>query len=360
MNKKKILLVDDELSLIDTLAELLKLNGYTVKNAANGHEALKILDYWTPDLIISDIMMPIMDGNSFYEIVKDSNMLSQIPFVFLTAKNDEEVREKCILDGVDHFVSKPFKAANLIKIIEAKIERFEKVKNAYNTVNSSNNRYFLHEINTPLHGILGAINLLIKHTYSFKHNEIELFYNAIKTSAERLNRTLKNSILYSNLKNNELIFLDDSSSEISQEFSQVYHKISNSDLDEAKRIDFNVEKSNLKIREEFLQFILFELIDNALKFSAINKKVIVCGKKYSTEYYTLTIQDYGLGFTEKEIKEINVNKQFNRDKREQQGLGLGLFISKTFIKKIKGVFSIVSQKDVGTTITMYIPICSHK
>jgi len=356
MYNKKILLVDDEAELRETISELLIHSNYNVMTAQNGHEALKILDFWTPDLIISDIMMPIMDGNLFYDIVKDTNTINQIPFIFLTAKNDEEEKEKCILNGVDHFVAKPFKIENLLKIINTKIDRFEKIKNAYNTINASNNSYFIHEINTPLHGILGSINLLIKNRERFEENEIDMFYNSIKISGERLNRTLKNSILYRDLKNNDLDFLNDYSCEISNEFSKVKDKIANIDEKQAKRIVFNVHESNVKIKVEYLHFILFELLDNALKFSEINKKIIVSGKKYNSEYYQLTIQDYGIGFTETEIKEINVNQQFNRDKKEQQGLGLGLFISKTLIKKIQGVFSIVSQKDIGTTITIYLPI----
>lgn len=356
MNNKKILLVDDEANLRETISELLTHSNYNVMTAENGHEALRILDYWTPDLIISDIMMPIMDGHLFYDIVKDTNTINQIPFIFLTAMNDEEEKEKSILNGVDLFISKPFKIEDLIKIINIKIGRFEKIKNAYNTINTGNNDYFLHEINTPLYGILGSINLLIKNKNRFEEKEIDLFYNAIKISGERLNRTLKNSILYRNLKNNELDFLDDSSSEISSEFSKVIDKITNIDTTQEKRIVSNVAESNIKIKAEYLQFILYELLDNALKFSQNNKKTLITGKKYNTEYYEVTIQDYGIGFTEKEIKEINVNQQFDRDKKEQQGLGLGLFISKTFMKKIKGVFSIISQKNVGTTIKLFFPI----
>lgn len=126
MNKKKILLVDDELSLRDTITDLLILKNYSVKTASNGQEALEILNYWTPDIIISDITMPIMDGYLFYEKVKDSSMLNQIPFVFLTAKNDKEEKKKCILNGVNLFISKPFKIENLIALIEIKTDRFNK------------------------------------------------------------------------------------------------------------------------------------------------------------------------------------------------------------------------------------------
>ena len=236
MNKKKILLVDDEVSLRVTIADLLILNNYAVKAAVNGYDALEILDYWIPDIIISDIMMPIMDGYMFHEIVKDSSMLNQIPFVFLTAKNDEEEKEKCILNGVDLFISKPFKIENLIALIETKIERFEKIKNAYNIINPNDNSYFMHEINTPLYGILGSIDALINPKSSLEENQIEEVYHSIKTSGERLNRTLKNSILYQNLKNNKIEFLDNSYCEILDCFLKTKNEITQIDKNLAKRI----------------------------------------------------------------------------------------------------------------------------
>ncbi len=126
MNNKKILLVDDEVSFRDTIKDLLLINNYKVKIAINGQDALEILDSWTPDIIISDIMMPVMDGYMFYEKVKNSSILNQIPFIFLTAKNDKMEKEKCMLNGVNLFISKPFKIEDLLVIIEIKIERFGK------------------------------------------------------------------------------------------------------------------------------------------------------------------------------------------------------------------------------------------
>jgi len=356
MNKNKILIVDDEQNLRETITELLIHNNYNVKGADNGHQALKILDEWIPDLIISDIMMPIMDGYVFHEIIKETKILNQIPFIFLTAKNDSDEMEKCALMGVDHFLPKPFKIEDLIKIIEVKIERFLKIKNAHSNATFSNNQYFTHEINTPLHGILGSIELLIKHKENFEENEINMFYNSIKTSGNRLNRTLKNSILYDKLNNDKLDFSNDSYTEILNEFLKVQNKITEIDKTQLERIEFDIDESDIKIKEEYLHFIFFELLDNALKFSKMNKKIIVSGKKYNTEFYELTIQDHGIGFSQTQLKEINAYQQFDRDKREQQGLGLGLFMSKTFMKKTKGVFSIVSQKNVGTIIKLFFPL----
>jgi two-component system sensor kinase len=356
MNKNKILIVDDEVGLRETISELLIFSNYSVMTAENGQEALEILDYWTPDLIISDIMMPVMDGYLFQEIVNGNELLNHIPFIFLTAKTDASEMEKSILNGVDLFLTKPFKIEELIKIIEVKIERFEKIKNAYNNINTSNSSNFTHEVHTPLDGILNNIDVLIGSENNLEETDIAEFHNSIKTFGERLDRTLKNSILYQNLKNNKLEFSDFSSTEVLSSFLKVKDKITLLDKNLARRIRFDVEESNIKIKEEYLHFILFELMSNALRFSEINKKIIVSGKKYNSEHYELAIQDFGIGFDDEELKKIEINQQLNRKQSELQGLGLGLFISKTFVKKIKGLFSINSQKNVGTTIIIYFPL----
>lgn len=123
MNKKKILLVDDEIILRDTLTDMLTLNNYSILTAANGEEALAILEDWIPDIIISDIMMPVMDGYTFYEKIKDFVVLNQIPFVFFSAKNDKEANDKFIQKGVELFISKPFKLEDLMLLIDMKIKK---------------------------------------------------------------------------------------------------------------------------------------------------------------------------------------------------------------------------------------------
>jgi two-component system sensor histidine kinase/response regulator len=358
MNNNKILLVDDELNLRETISELLIHNNYDVKTAANGQDALEILNLWIPDLIISDIMMPIMDGYRFQEIVNESRLLNQIPFIFLTAKNDAQEMEKCTLTGIDHFITKPFKIDDLIKIIQVKIERFEKIKNAYNTLNFTYDSGFITEIHTPLYGILGTIDYLEENKNCLKQNEIDLCHNSMRIYGKRLNRALKNSTLYQNLKNNNLEFNDNSYAEILNCFYKVRDEIIGGDKKQTKRISFNIDHSNIKINKEYLHIILFELIDNALKFSLNSKKIIVTGKKHNEDYYELIIEDFGIGFSEDELKKIIANQQFNQDKGKGIGIGLGLFISKTLTKKTKGMFSIISQKKFGTTIKLFFPL--HK
>ncbi|MFV5686499.1 response regulator [Flavobacterium sp. GB2R13] len=360
MNKNKILLVDDELNIRETITELLLYKEYDVKTASNGQEALAILEYWSPDLIICDIMMPVMDGVMLHEIVKENQFLTAIPFVFLTAKKEDNLMKKCLLDGADYFISKPFKISELTGVIEAKIDRFEKIKNAYANLYIGKKNYFLHEINTPLNGILGSVDLLIEYKDLLAKNEIETFYNSIKLSGERLNRTMQNLILYQNLKSNSNEFCDDSSSEVLDVFLLVKEFFFKIYEGQEKRIVFDIDKANLKISQKHLQFILFELMDNALKFSSDKKIIIISGQQYNTECYELVIRDFGIGFSAEELKKIGAAQQFNREEREQQGLGLGLFLSKIIIKRTKGDFNIVSRENEGTTIKIILPLETFK
>jgi signal transduction histidine kinase len=70
----------------------------------------------------------------------------------------------------------------------------------------------------------------------------------------------------------------------------------------------------------------------------------------------LVIRDFGIGLSQQELKKIGASQQFNREKREQQGLGLGLFLSKIIIKKSAGVFTIISKENEGTTIKIFLPL----
>ncbi|MFV8368288.1 response regulator [Flavobacterium sp. LB2R40] len=356
MNKNKILLVDDELNLRETITELLTYQNYEVKTATNGQEALNLLEHWMPDLIICDIMMPVMDGNTLYEIIKDTQSLSPIPFIFLTAKKEPNLRRKSLLDGVDAFISKPFKIKELIIIIETKIERFEKIKNVYNNLYIGKKKSFLHEINTPLSGILGSIELLIDYEENLDKKEVLSFYKSIKISGDRLNRTMQNIILYQNLKNNTLNFNAESHSEISSIFSNVKETLFRIYENKEKRINFEIDKANIRISNHNLYFILFELIDNSLKFSPDNKIVMISGTRFNENFYELIIRDFGIGFNEQELKKIGAAQQFNREEREQQGLGLGLFLSKIIIKKSEGIFSIISKENEGTIIKIFLPL----
>lgn len=356
MTKNKILVVDDEQNISEVITEFLTNENYEVRTASNGYEALKVLDNWIPDLIVSDIMMPVMDGNQFHETVRDNKTLCFIPFIFLTAKKEYNIERRSLLSGADDFLSKPFKLKTLKRIIDVRIENFNRIKNNYNVFDVSKNPTILHEINTPLYSILEYINLLIENGENFKKEETQSFYEAIKKSGDRLNRTLKNLILFQKLKNNVFDFSDQTGSNPLETFLKVKQEICKTNEVDETSINFSIDECNLQISAENLEIIFIELLDNGLKFSLEDQTIEVSGKQFNESYYELVIQDFGMGFSQDELRKIDATTQFNRDKNEQQGLGLGLYIVKAIVKKTGGTFSIVSKEGEGTTIKLFFPI----
>ena len=128
MKKTLILLVEDDDSISFNLILMLELNGYDVLSAKNGKRALEVLHYFPnrPNLILSDILMPEMDG---YELLKEISFnasWNMIPFIFLTAKaSPEEIRLGRLM-GVDDYVTKPIDDELFLTLIKNKIHKVEK------------------------------------------------------------------------------------------------------------------------------------------------------------------------------------------------------------------------------------------
>ncbi len=123
-----ILIVDDNKDILFHLKFLLEENNYVVKTAVNGKDALKLLSeiISPPDLIISDIMMPGMNGYDFFAAISNTPLWNRIPFLFLTAKSTPlDIRLGKML-GVDDYITKPFKKEDLIASISGKIARNNK------------------------------------------------------------------------------------------------------------------------------------------------------------------------------------------------------------------------------------------
>ena len=125
----KILVVEDDRSVRITLVELMRMYGYEVEQAENGVEGFEKLESFIPDIILSDVNMPVMDGNEFAQNLKDNPKFAHIPVIMLTASADEEDKLKSLTSGAVDFISKPFNSTELelkIKNIIATRKQLEK------------------------------------------------------------------------------------------------------------------------------------------------------------------------------------------------------------------------------------------
>lgn len=113
-----ILVVDDEISVLDTLATQLAEVGYTVFTAQDGHEGLNKCRFYKPDAVILDIFMPDMQGNRVAEQISQDPQTARIPVIFITSLlTKNEVPPDNLLSG-RHFIAKPFKFQKLHELLK--------------------------------------------------------------------------------------------------------------------------------------------------------------------------------------------------------------------------------------------------
>ncbi len=127
--KPRVLVVDDNEDILNNLKVLLEFNDFDVIAASNGKVALKLLERQEnmPDVILSDIMMPEMDGYDFFKELSREPATCHIPFVFLTAKSSPEDVRLAKMLGADDYIIKPFNQDDLLAILSGKIARNRRI-----------------------------------------------------------------------------------------------------------------------------------------------------------------------------------------------------------------------------------------
>jgi len=131
MNRKSILLIEDDPALRENTAELLELSNYNVRTAPNGKAGIDLVDQEKPDLIICDIMMPELDGYGVLERINSNPDYAHIPFIFLSAKTEHKEIRKGMNLGADDYLTKPFTEKELLDAIESRLIKNETILNAY-------------------------------------------------------------------------------------------------------------------------------------------------------------------------------------------------------------------------------------
>ena len=122
---KKVLLIEDDLSLRENTAELLELAGYEVVMAPNGKIGVDYAKSSMPNIIVCDIMMPEMDGYGVLEVLSADDATTHIPFIFLSAKTERSEIRKGMDLGADDYLTKPFEEEELLSALESRLAKAE-------------------------------------------------------------------------------------------------------------------------------------------------------------------------------------------------------------------------------------------
>lgn len=130
----KVLVVDDDLTNRMVLNAILVKESYQVVMAENGEQAIEAFDRWAPDLVLMDIMMPVMDGYEATHAIKSRQSDRFVPIIFLTALTDEKSLARCVSSGGDGFLTKPYNRV----ILKAKIDALMRVRDLYDALRARN------------------------------------------------------------------------------------------------------------------------------------------------------------------------------------------------------------------------------
>jgi CRP-like cAMP-binding protein/CheY-like chemotaxis protein len=120
---RKILLIEDNLEIRENTSEILELDGFEVETAENGKIGVEKALASPPDLIICDIMMPVLDGYGVLHLLSKNDKTSDIPFIFLTAKADRKDFRRGMEMGADDYITKPFEETELLNAIESRLKK---------------------------------------------------------------------------------------------------------------------------------------------------------------------------------------------------------------------------------------------
>jgi len=366
----RILVIEDEKNIRENIQELLEAKGYIVRTSHNGKQGVLDAIDFRPNLIVCDVMMPKMDGYKVLEYIRKTSIVQNTPFIFLTARIDKnDIRQGMEL-GADDYITKPFTSKELVRAIETRLKRQDKVIGQYAKVKHELDTTvfaaYYHEFNTPLHGIIGGLNLLLNARDSFSEKQIQDLLFSILKSGLRLNHSFLTLMMFEEIKRAEVytelqsMFTNGLTkanwhqkvkSELFTMCKEIYNRTADLQLD--------IEPVDIRINIEYLQRMIIELVDNAMKFSKAGNLVTVSGKRVG-EDYVIEVIDNGRGFVLDSLDSIVPFKQFNRKKFEQQGLGIGLYLVKRIVDFNQGELKIVSLEGEGTRVIVNLPVAQEE
>lgn len=336
---KLILIVEDDKEIRDSLKSILELNDYKVETAENGKIGLTKTAQIKPDLILCDVMMPVLDGITLLKKLRESNDIT--PVIFLTAKAQYQDLRYSMNLGADDYIFKPYKINDLLLSISKRLERNETLSDKYNAqINSLEKTLILmvgHEFKTPMNGIISFTKLIKKKAYELNDTEIEMYCKHLEASTYRLQRNFSKLKTFYDLKLSGIASIGDKNkTDIGKLIAKIAIKVAKEHNRVADLVISDMALAELDFRVEIFSIAIYEILDNAFKFT---KKNDLISLKLSIDSSFISIQIIDSGNSANAIELNNLSGRFgqlNRNKNEQQGLGVGLALASLIINSQQG------------------------
>ncbi len=355
MNKKpQILIVDDEPYARQTIEMLLMKESYELFLVEDAHAALAQLDDEIPDVILSDVMMPNMDGFELCQRIKRNPKWSHVPIILVTALDSKQDLARGLEAGADDFLHKPINGLEL----RARVRSMLRIKLRHDDLQAALQmrqdlaNMIVHDIRSPLSTILIYCDLL----------EADLggdipTLETIRSEANRLSSFLTDMLMMAKMEHGRLL-LNQSSVDINQLATAA--RDSYEPMAQLKEIDLKLdlpqESNKMSLDANLWRRVLDNLLSNAVKFSPTGGNVTLkvrYGSNGSTPHLNLQVLDEGPGIAKEHYETIfDKFKIVASGRRDVKQVGLGLAFCKMVVEAHNGRISVDANKPRGSIFTV--------
>ncbi len=367
-----ILIVEDNDDLRENAALILEMEGYTVAGARDGRLALDLVETgFRPDLIISDIMMPRMDGYQFFEAVRRQHPhLRAVPFVFLTARGSRRDIAAGKLLGADDYLVKPFDSAELLVAVKNKLRRAAEMRELADETLSHARRTLVqllaHELRTPLTYVAGGFALLAEELErqqpGLLTEDIRVSLELIRGGTQRLNRLAEQTALYAQIASGQVASQVRSAPArlnlafLVHDALSLLNGITHEHAITVQHAPSGGEAICVAGLRDLLVTAISEVVRNAVQHSPAGSTITILLDRTETQA-ALTVTDQGTGIDEQQQAMIwDLLIQLERPAGDYQGVGLGLPLVKGIVEAHGGTIDLVSTPGAGTQVTIRLPL----
>lgn len=370
MSRARILIVEDDLNLLEGIRTVLELEDYEVLSSENGEHALEILSQNInnpPDLIVSDIMMPRIDGMQLLNQVRKRAEWVGIPFIFLTARSEKSdvIQGKRL--GVDDYLVKPFDADDLLLAIESRLNRHKILKKAQNDEITDLKRKILtilnHEFRTPLTFLVAYTDMLNEQNADLDdESDTAIFLRGINVGAVRLRRLIENFIYLVEMETGDAKRIFEMRKTVLSNYNDLLNAARTQWLENTPNRQCHIVVGDdlppIVTDPVYLNVAILQLLDNAAKFSEEDKPITLSAALVDGKI-EISVADQGRGISPSEQERIwEPFYQIDRAIYEDQGAGSGLAIVRGIVMLHNGEVHVESKHNVGSNFKILLPLAS--
>ncbi len=362
-DRSTILVVDDNADMRDYLERKL-IPHYNMLSASNGREALNVIQYRMPDLIISDIMMPEMGGFELLRNLKSHDKTAHLPVIFLSARAGNEATIEGLEAGADDYLVKPFSSKELLARVNTQLSVVRLRSDLVNEQKALQARdEFLsiasHELNTPLTPLklqVQSLNWFIEQgtLSSLSPERLKVMVNVLDRQIDKIANLIRDLMDVTRISQGTLV-LDKQKIDLNTIVSTVLDEYKQEIIQAKCTLEIDLKAHVLSFCDrDRIEQVVTNLLTNAIKYAA--GTLITIATFVRENQAVISVSDKGPG-----ISADNLGKIFNRYERIDVsshfgGLGLGLYISKQIIDAHNGSIKVESTLDEGTTFYLELPI----